>query len=226
LKQWIDEHRPRCLVVDPLSAMLKSGGPVSALSVAQRLLYLTKERGITLVSTSLLAEDSPLQEASPLGISTIADTWIHLSYLVQGGERNRELTVVKSRGTGHSNQVRELVLSDDGINLVDVYTAGGEVLLGTLRWEKEMEEAQQRERQKAETERRLRELQLAEAETQARMEILRQELEARRAEIARLQEDGETRQENWEEWHRDVATLRGGGPSAAQDVLNQPRDSD
>ena len=59
---------------------------------------------------------------------------------MQAGERNRGLSIVKSRGTAHSNQVRELVLSDDGVTLADIYTAGGEVLMGTLRWEKERAE--------------------------------------------------------------------------------------
>jgi circadian clock protein KaiC len=77
---------------------------------------------------------------APLHISTLADTWIHLNYLVQAGERNRGLSIIKSRGTVHSNQVRELVLSDAGVTLADIYTAGGEVLMGTLRWERESAE--------------------------------------------------------------------------------------
>jgi circadian clock protein KaiC len=56
---------------------------------------------------------------------------------VQAGERNRGLSIIKSRGMSHSNQVRELILSDDGVTLADIYTAGGEVLMGTLRWERE-----------------------------------------------------------------------------------------
>jgi circadian clock protein KaiC len=63
-----------------------------------------------------------------------------LNYLVQAGERNRGLSIIKSRGTSHSNQVRELILSDAGVTLADIYTAGGEVLMGTLRWERESAE--------------------------------------------------------------------------------------
>jgi circadian clock protein KaiC len=72
-------------------------------------------------------------------VSTIADTWIHLSYVARDGERNRALTIVKSRGTNHSNQVRELILTDAGINVVDVYIAEGEVLMGSARVQKEAE---------------------------------------------------------------------------------------
>ena len=95
---------------------------------------------ITVVISALIEGNDPQAEATDLQISTIADTWIHLSYLVRSGERNRALTIVKSRGTWHSNQVRELVLSETGPMLTDVYSAGGEVLMGTLRWEKEAEE--------------------------------------------------------------------------------------
>jgi hypothetical protein len=76
-------------------------------------------------------------EVTPIRISTIADTWVHLNYLVQSGE-NRGLSIVKSRGTFHSNQLRELILRSSGVTLADACTAGGEVLVGTLRWEKEM----------------------------------------------------------------------------------------
>jgi circadian clock protein KaiC len=70
----------------------------------------------------------------------LADTWIHLSYVVQAGERNRGMSIIKSRGTAHSNQVRELILSNAGVTLADIFTAGGEVLMGTMRWQKESAE--------------------------------------------------------------------------------------
>jgi circadian clock protein KaiC len=109
--------------------------------VAERLIDWSKTDGTTLVCTSLLDEMSARMETgSPLQISTLADTWIHLNYLVQAGERNRGLSIIKSRGTAHSNQVRELILSNAGVTLADIFTAGGEVLMGTMRWEKESAE--------------------------------------------------------------------------------------
>jgi circadian clock protein KaiC len=66
------------MVVDPLSALVKAGGHITGPAVAQRLMSVTKQRGITLLCTSLLAGTEPMAEASPLHISTIADTWIHL----------------------------------------------------------------------------------------------------------------------------------------------------
>ena len=132
------EHKARCLVIDPVSTLSRAGNEMTAHGVAERLIDWTKSDGITMVCTSLLDEMAgPHNGGTPLQVSTLADTWIHLSYLVQAGERNRGLSIIKSRGTSHSNQVRELILSSTGVTLADIYTAGGEVLMGTMRWEKE-----------------------------------------------------------------------------------------
>jgi len=138
IKTIAREHRARCVVIDPVSTLAKAGNELTAASVAERLIDWSKTAGTTLVCTSLLDEiDGHANGGASLQISTIADTWIHLNYLVQAGERNRGLSIIKSRGTAHSNQVRELILSDAGVTLADIYTSGGEVLMGTLRWEKE-----------------------------------------------------------------------------------------
>jgi circadian clock protein KaiC len=137
IKNIAQAHRAKCVVVDSLSAMVKMGISQAAHGVSERLLDWAKANELTLLCTSLLDATAPKVESISLPISTIADTWIHLSYLSHAGERNRSLSVVKSRGSWHSNQVRELVLSSHGVTLTDAYTAGGEVLMGTLRWEKE-----------------------------------------------------------------------------------------
>ena len=209
LRNLIDEHQPRCMVIDPLSAMLKAGGQVSAIGVAKQLLFLTKSKGITLLCSSLLEGSDKAAEGTELQVSTIADTWIQLSYLVQGGERNRALTIIKSRGTKHSNQVRELVLSEKGITLADVYIAGGNVLMGTLRWEKEQAEVAEQEQRRQQAEARQRELQLAEAETRVRMAALAKELELQQSELARLAESQARDSQRTTTSLKDLNLLRG-----------------
>jgi circadian clock protein KaiC len=139
IRALMRELSPQNLVIDPLSAMTQRGCEGEAEAAALQILDLAKTAGMTLVSTSLLGNALPLIEHSPHKISTIADTWMHVSYENRGGERNRALTVIKSRGTSHSNQVRELVLTSQGVTFADVYAVGGEVLMGTLRWQKENE---------------------------------------------------------------------------------------
>ena len=211
LRALIDEHEPHCMAIDPLSAMIKAGGDVAAMSVAERLVGLLKSRGITLLLTSLLAGSAPETEETPLAISTIADTWIHLSYVVRAGERNRALTIVKSRGTAHSNQVRELILSHKGVTLTDVYAAGGDVLMGTLRWEKEEEKRAARAEEEALLRRRKKELALAEAEAKARIHALQGEIEALRYEAEQLDREDESLEALRGETEQDIRLLRQGG---------------
>jgi circadian clock protein KaiC len=187
IKTLAKEHRARCVVVDPVSTLSKTGNELTAHSVAERLIDWSKAEGITLVCTSLLDEMSSQSEAgSPLQISTLADTWIHLNYLVQAGERNRGMSIIKSRGTAHSNQVRELILSDTGITVTDAYTAGGEVLMGTMRWEKESAERHAAEMAAVSARLQNVKLEAEQAELEARVKLLEVELAAKVTEKAVL----------------------------------------
>jgi circadian clock protein KaiC len=172
-------------VIDPISALSTKLSHVASADAAQQFLDFLKGEGITAVNTSLM-DGLSTDEATATGISTIADTWIHLSYIVQDGERNRALTIVKSRGTGHSNQVRELKLTDEGVSLTDVFIAQGKVLMGVARWEWEQEEQANKKRSQIAAELKRVHLQLAQAEAGARLQVVKTEMEARNAEIGVL----------------------------------------
>jgi len=213
LKALIREHRPRCMVIDPISAIAKAGGIAAARAVANRFIYLAKDEKITVMVTAINEGDQPETEATDLQISTIADTWIHLSYLIRSGERNRALTIIKSRGTWHSNQVRELVLSDAGPMLADVYTAGGEVLMGTLRWEKEGAERAKTIQRRAEFDHKRGELQVAEADTRVRIKALQQDLERQRVELALYSSDNEARIVSSSDRENELRRIRSADPA-------------
>ena len=133
----IDDREALAIVVDPISAIMRSDHPF-AHRVVEHLLVELRKRSVTMLCTSLLEGTATgVSESTQSEVSTLADTWIHLSYVAVGGERNRALTIVKSRGTAHSNQVRELLLSASGVTLESVYTADGDVLFGTARLQKE-----------------------------------------------------------------------------------------
>lgn len=206
IKALAQEHKARCMVIDPVSAWAKAGNDLTAYSVADRLIDWSKAGGITLAITNLIDEMTDrMEDGTPLQISALADTWIHLNYLVQAGERNRGLSIVKSRGTAHSNQVRELILSDTGVTLADTYTAGGEVLMGSLRWEKEHAERAAHEAAEADAERSRTKLDAEEAELEARLKSLQVELVAKQVEKVLL---ARTRQHRGEELSRGRAKMR------------------
>jgi circadian clock protein KaiC len=210
IKAISKEHGARCLVIDPVSTLSKAGNEMTAHGVAERLIDWTKSDGITMVCTSLLDEMSgQLEGGTPVQISTLADTWIHLNYLVQAGERNRGMSIVKSRGTSHSNQVRELILSSSGVTLADIYTAGGEVLMGTMRWEKESAERVAHEM--AEVQGQLKRVQLdaEEAELEVRLRSLQTVLVAKQVEKALLTRTTETRERELKGGRTMMRELRG-----------------
>ena len=210
IKTLAKEHGARCLVIDPVSALSKPGNELTAHGVAERLIDWSKAEGITLLCTSLLDEISnQAPGGAPLQISTLADTWIHLNYLVQAGERNRGLSIIKSRGTAHSNQVRELVLSDAGVTLTDTYTAGGEVLMGTQRWEKESAERGAKEDTEVAGKLDRVRLDAEEAELEVRVQSLQTELVAKQVEKALLVHSAESHEGQLSRGRARMRELRG-----------------
>jgi circadian clock protein KaiC len=148
IEDLIEEHQPKRVVIDPLSAWIKSGGTKISDSAIERLVSSMKRRGLTVVMTAISESGSSMLESTLTRVSTIADTWIHLSYASHAGERNRTLTIVKSRGTDHSGQMREVILGKDGVSLTDVYVGEGDVLFGTARFQHEqalIEEAHEKQ---------------------------------------------------------------------------------
>jgi circadian clock protein KaiC len=210
IKTYGKEHGARCLVIDPVSTLSSSANELTAHGVAERLIDWSKSNGITLVCTSLVDEMSNRSSGvSPLQISTLADTWIHLNYLAQAGERNRGLSIIKSRGTAHSNQVRELILSDSGVTLSDTYTAGGEVLMGTLRWQKESAERSATEAAEVAGKLNLVKLNAEEAVLEVRVKSLQTELMAKQVEKTLLARTKESRERELSRGRTRMRELRG-----------------
>lgn len=183
LDRLLESFRPDCLVIDPVSALLKAASAESAFLTTERILGRARSMGITTVLSSLTESDDPLSQSTLSHTSTLADTWLALRYHVLGGERNRSLTVVKSRGSSHSNQVRELLLSSQGVDLADVYRYGSEILMGTARMQKESEEAAAQRRSERERAQRHRDLERKLQQARNRLEDSQDEVERLMAEL-------------------------------------------
>ena len=210
IKALAKQHKARCLVIDPVSTLFRAGNELTAHGVAERLIDWSKAEGITLLCTSLLDEMAGKKDAgTQLQISSLADTWIHLNYLVQAGERNRGMSIIKSRGTAHSNQVRELILSDAGVTLADIYTAGGEVLMGTLRFEKESAERVANEIAEVAAKLERVRLDAEEAVLEVRAKSLQTELVAKQAEKSLLTHTTESQELELSRGRSRMRELRG-----------------
>ncbi|WP_067561519.1 ATPase domain-containing protein [Halofilum ochraceum] len=217
IHRWLDAFQPDCMVIDPVSALLKSASADSAYMTTERILGEARARGITILLTSLIDTESQEQESTLSHVSTLADSWISLEYRVHGGERNRALSIVKSRGSAHSNQVRELLLSDDGVALADVYEYGSEVLMGTARMQKEHEVAERSRRAEVERGQRRRDLERNIEQARLRMQEAQSEAE-RLSEVLERERQGDTDANHQADLHRqDIRRRR-----AADDQTTGP----
>jgi circadian clock protein KaiC len=129
----IDEWRPRVVIVDPVTNMIAVGSETEVKAMLARLIDFMKQRQITALFTSL-TEGGGAAERTDLGVSSLMDVWMLVGNLEANGERNRTIQIVKARGMAHSNQVREYVMTDHGVTLVDVSRrADGSVAIGSAR---------------------------------------------------------------------------------------------
>jgi len=128
-----------------------SGGLHEVKSMVSRLMDHLKSKGITAVFTAL--SDADGHPESVVGVSSLMDTWIALRNQESGGEQSRLLKILKSRGTAHSNQVREFVISGGGVDLEDVYTGPEGVLTGSARAARESRERTEKMRRALKSER-------------------------------------------------------------------------
>jgi circadian clock protein KaiC len=140
IHKMVTEFKPSAVVIDPISNFSSSGGRDDAALMLLRLIDFLKAHQITAFLTHLTSGGSAT-EATDVGISSIIDTWLLLRDIELGGERNRGLYVLKSRGMKHSNQIREFVITPEGIQLLDVYVGPEGVLTGSMRAAQEARES-------------------------------------------------------------------------------------
>jgi circadian clock protein KaiC len=173
----VEELNPQAVIIDPISNFIAAGDALDVHAMLVRMVDYLKIRGITALFTTLTS-DGEAREATNVGVSSVMDNWLLLRDIELGGERNRGMYVIKSRGTAHSNQIREFVITPEGIRLLDVYTGPEGVLTGSARLAQEARE------------------QAAQVERQQEVERMREELARRRlameAQIAALQAEYES----------------------------------
>ncbi len=203
----VQEFKPDIVVVDPIGALLGAGSRHDANLMIIRLIDFLKLRGTTAVLTNLTSGGEAL-ERTDVDISSIVDTWILLRDVEVGGERNRALYVLKSRGTPHSNQLREYLLTDHGIELLDVYMGPEGVLTGSSRVSLEARERASSVAAQQEVERKERERERKREALEAKIVALRKEFEVEDVESALVASEEVARKSRLEEDRQAMAISR------------------
>ena len=176
MHKLVGETNARVVVVDPITSYISLGDTLEVKSMLSRLIDFFKAHQITAFFTSLTEGGSALEQ-SEVGISSLMDTWILLRQIETNGERNRGIWVLKSRGMAHSNQIREFVFTEHGIELVDVYLGSAGVLTGTARAAQEAQEKAEALLRRQDLERKQRNLAHRKEALEAKIAALRAEFE-------------------------------------------------
>jgi len=207
IHKFVLAFSPKVVVFDPIGALLQAGDRQDAHSMVIRLIDFLKSKGVTALLTNLTS-GGDAEERTDVQISSIVDTWLLLRDLEVSGERNRTMYVLKSRGMRHSNQLREFLLTDQGVDLLDVYVGPEGVLTGSARSALEAREKAATMAVRQESERRVRERDRKRDALEARIAALRKEFEIEDAELSLLTSQDTTRADRLEQDRRDMAVLR------------------
>ncbi|MGO9261269.1 MAG: ATPase domain-containing protein [Bryobacteraceae bacterium] len=207
IHKTIKEINPSIVVVDPVTALLQSGPISETRSMLLRLVDFLKEKQITGLMTTLTS-GSDAQEQTEVQISSLVDTWLLLRDIESGGERNRGIYILKARGIEHSNQIREFLLTDHGVELREVYLGEAGLLTGSARVTQEARDSSAAQLARLEIERK--QLLLARKRTalDAQMAALQLELETEEQESRQLIAQEELKLKKLEQDRGEMAKSR------------------
>lgn len=183
----IEAFQPRVVIMDPITSLMSAGTDSETKAMVTRLIDYLKGGQVTSLFTSLTHGGHALEQ-SEIAMSSLMDSWLLLQDFEGNGERNRVLYVIKARGMAHSNQVREFLISDRGIDLVDAYNGPSGVLTGSARAAQTAREKAEALASQQEAARRQRELKRKRAALEQQISGLRSEHEANDVELRQIDE--------------------------------------
>jgi circadian clock protein KaiC len=208
---------PQVVVVDPLNSFLIGDNAIEVKSMLMRLVDFLKMQQITGLFTSLTAGGSVLEQTD-VNISSLIDTWLLLRDIESGGERNRGLYILKARGIAHSNQIREFLITDHGVELRDVYVGPAGVLTGSARLAQEAQEQAEQIARHQEVARRRLELERQRTTMEAQIAILRAGFVVQEAETLALIEQEKAQEAQLVQTRVELAMSRQADPEIVPPV--------
>ncbi|HBA84416.1 MAG TPA: KaiC 1 [Verrucomicrobia bacterium] len=204
----IGAFKPSVVVVDPISSLSITQDEAELKPTLMRLIDFLKMQKITALFTSLVSGGMNLED-SQVGVSSLMDTWLLLRNAETNGERNRTFYVLKSRGTAHSNQIREFVITNKGVDLQEIYLGADKTLTGSARATQEANEALAEQRLQREHQRRLQQLDRKRTTIAAQIIALEAEMKSDEEEMKSFAMQEELRQKTLSNERRTMSRLRG-----------------
>ena len=181
----VNTFKPQVVIMDPLNSFIIGGNETAVKSMLMRMVDFLKTNQITGFFTQLTSGSGALEQTE-VAISSLIDTWLLLRGIEIGGERNRAMYILKSRGMAHSNQIREFLLTDHGVELRDMYVGPGGVQTGSARLAQEAQEQAGKLTRQQEVERRGLSLERKRKALEAQIATMRAEFEAQETETLNI----------------------------------------
>ncbi len=206
MNKLVRDFKPSVVIMDPVSNMISVGSAAEVKSALMRFIDSLKMKGITAFFTCLIFGQH--QDLTDMGVSSLMDTWVTVRDIESDGERNRGLYVIKSRGMAHSNQVREFVLSSDGVRLVDVYVGPGGVLTGSARLAQELKDRHEEKKRADEIERKMREFEARKLSAEMQVAGMMAELSAQEKELEKIAREEADRKAGADRERAEIASQR------------------
>ena len=128
----IKQFRPKAIVLDPITNLVTVGDVNEVKLILIRLIDFLQREQITVMFTALTFNNESNGQPDE-GVSSLVDAWLKVRDLEFNGERNRTVYIMKSRGMKNSNKVREFLITNKGVKLVDIVTGPQGVLTGSAR---------------------------------------------------------------------------------------------
>ncbi|WP_234795146.1 circadian clock protein KaiC [Hymenobacter arizonensis] len=219
IHRLVREFKPSAVVIDPISNLISVGNINEVRSMLTRLIDYLKVNNITALFTALINTRYNQSEMTEEGVSSLVDTWISVRDLEGIGERNRGLSILKSRGMAHSNQVREFVVTERGVELLDVVVGPTGIVTGASRLTQQLQQHAQALAAQQETDRRDRELERRRRVLEANIANLRTEFESVEEELRQINTEEQNRQQTLSSGNERIAAAnppRYNAPSAGE----------
>jgi circadian clock protein KaiC len=183
--KFVNEFKPDIVILDPINTFVIGDKEFEVKTLLMRIVDFLKVNQITALFTSLTSAESRT-ESSDVGISSLIDTWLLLRDIELNGERNRGMYVLKSRGIANSNQIREFVLTDHGVELRDVYIGSNGVLTGSARIAQEALENSEVLTRKLDIELKKREIERKRRELESKIATMRADFGSEESEAIKI----------------------------------------
>jgi circadian clock protein KaiC len=203
----IRKFKPSTVILDPITNLITVGSVAEVKSILIRLIDYLQSENITVMFTALTLNNI-VNEQTDEGVSSLVDAWLLVRDIETNGERNRGMYIMKSRGMKHSNQVREFVITNKGLDLLDVYLSPEGVLTGSAREAQQLNEAAGMEMKTHAVTRKDREIERKRLVLEAKISSLKEEFEGVQEELNRTYLEDDLRKQILEKNRRKLSQLR------------------